>query len=135
MIARGGGSITATADGTTSIDVDAINGVSADGSAATGGDIQLIADGGTIALLGATLSANGLSGSDGAGSASLATGGTILVRTGAEPASLILVDSLDAEASGTAGANSDGFFDTPGDSVGGPITVDVQGGRLASSGQ
>ncbi|PQM26784.1 hypothetical protein CVO77_17495 [Sphingopyxis lindanitolerans] len=134
MIARGGGSITATADGTTSIDVDAINGVSADGSAATGGDIQLIADGGTIALLGATLSANGLSGSDGAGSASLATGGTILVRTGADPASLISVDSLDAEASGTAGANSDGFFDTPGDSIGGTITVDVQGGRLASSG-
>lgn len=134
MIARNGGGINATSDGTTLIDVGAADGVSADGSSATGGDIQLLAEsGGFLSLVGAELDARATSGSDLTGSASLATGGTITIRTGSDPDSLIAVDSLYADASASAGANFDGFVTTPGDAVGGTITVDVQGGTLLTS--
>ncbi|WP_428682992.1 hypothetical protein [Sphingopyxis sp.] len=132
LTAQSGGSIIATADGTSSFDVSAVDGVSADGSAADGGNITLTADGGTISMLGLSLSADALSGSDDTGSTSQANGGFITITTGTDPDSLIAVDFIDATANALAGANYDGFFSTPGEARGGIITVNIQGGSLTT---
>ena len=131
MIARSGGAIT-TLDGVSSIDAGAVDGISADGSSATGGTIQMIADAGTISLASTALDASALSGGNDTGSASLATGGSISIRVGADPASQIAFESLDATANGSAGALYDGFIDASGDATGGTVTVDVQGGSLST---
>ncbi|HEX2811311.1 MAG TPA: hypothetical protein VHO04_01415 [Sphingopyxis sp.] len=133
MIARGGGSIAATSDGVSTLEVRAADGVSADGSTATGGTVGIIADGGTIALDNTGFYADAISGGNDAGSASLATGGTISIQVSADPDSYISAITLDASANASAGANFDSFVETPGDATGGTITVDVQGGGLESS--
>jgi len=133
MIARGGGGIATTSDGTTILEAGAIDGVSGDGSAATGGDIQVIAEGGRINLANTGFDASATSGSDDANVASLATGGTITFRTGIDPNSLISGTYLNVAANGTAGANFDGFVETAGDALGGTIVFDIQGGALQTS--
>ncbi len=133
MIARGGGSIAATSDGVSTLEVRAADGVSADGSTVTGGTVGIIADGGTIALDNTGFYADAISGGNDAGSASLATGGTISIQVSADPDSYISAITLDASANASAGANFDSFVETPGDAAGGTITVDVQGGGLESS--
>ncbi|MCW0198942.1 hypothetical protein [Sphingopyxis sp.] len=133
IIARGGGSIAALSDGVSTLEARAADGVSADGSTATGGTVGIIADGGTIALDNTAFYADAISGGSDAGSASLATGGTISIQVSADPDSYISAITLDASASATTGANYDGFVETPGNAVGGTVTVDVQGGGLESS--
>jgi hypothetical protein len=132
LTAQGGGEIVATADGTSTFDVGAVDGVSADGSTADGGNITLLADAGVIRMLGLSLSANGLSGGDETGSSSQANGGFITITTGTDADSLIAVESLTATANASTGANYDGFFPTPGEARGGIITVNIQGGSLTT---
>ena len=132
LTAQAGGAIIATADGTSSFDVGAVDGVSADGSTADGGNITLLADAGVISMLGLSLSADGMSGGDETGSTSQANGGFITITTGTDADSLISVDSLNATANASAGANYDGFDFTPGDARGGIITVNIQGGSLTT---
>ncbi|WP_257543616.1 hypothetical protein [Sphingopyxis sp. DBS4] len=133
IIARGGGTVAATAAGVSELEAAAIDGISADGSTATGGGIRMIADGGAIRLRGLTLNADATSGRDDPGSASLATGGTIAIGVGAGANSILSVDTLEAQANGIAGAYYDGFVSGPGDARGGTITLDMQGGSLTTS--
>lgn len=133
MIARGGGGIATTSDGVTILFARATDGVSADGSAATGGNIDVIGDGGRINLANTDFDASATSGSNDAGSASQATGGTVTIRTGLDADSLISVTSLAVEANGSTGANYDGFVETAGNAQGGTIVIDVQGGALQTS--
>lgn len=121
------------------LDVSAATGVSAGGSSATGGAIELIANGGTIDFaLGATVSASGVSGgaiTPGVNSPT-GTGGSILIRVAADPldSSAISLGDFEASSDGRTENITEGSPDIPrettGTGQGGTTRFDIQGGTF-----
>lgn len=136
LFARNGGEIRATLDATNQFNTSAASGSSAAGTAATGGTIQLIADGGRLDLgVGADLLATGTSGGAvTAGATATGTGGSILIRTAAAAGSEIDYGEFFATTDGRTSVQFEvpgGPIDTAGNGLGGTIAVDVQGGTLS----
>ncbi|MHA4838371.1 hypothetical protein [Sphingopyxis sp. MSC1_008] len=139
LIARGGGQIVSTLDAPNEFNVEARTGVSAAGTNATGGAIQLIANAGTIDLgAGANLIAGGVSGGATAAGGGISTGrgGSILVQVAASPLNNSAIDLGDFEASAEGRTQVDiesapGLpRETSGMGQGGDIDFDIQGGTL-----
>ncbi|MGN7932464.1 beta strand repeat-containing protein [Sphingopyxis sp. 22461] len=136
LFARNGGEIRATLDSTNELNASATSGSSAAGTAATGGTIQLIADGGRLDLgVGADLIAGGTSGgATTAGAAPTGTGGTILIQTAASSGSAIDYGQLSAAADGRTAVEIEvpgGPIDSSGNGRGGTVTLDVRGGTVS----
>ncbi|QCB55567.1 hypothetical protein E5675_14780 [Sphingopyxis sp. PAMC25046] len=138
IFAQNGGQFVATLDATNRFDASATTGISAAGTAATGGTIQLIADAGTIDLgIGANLFADGRSGGAATSGAADPTGagGAILIRVEADATDSSRIDTGDLFAS--AGGQTQAESETPpgvelpaGNGQGGTMTVEVAGGTL-----
>ena len=115
------------------------SGASLGGAAAIGGTMQIIADAGTIRLPGYTsLSTGGVAGGnfDFGGPAPTGRGGTLVIRTVAEPSngSSLAFDDLQADADGSSYTDvegSPGSGTGAGNGLGGNVTVDIQGGSLS----
>lgn len=132
-----GGSIASTnISGSNFFDANATTGVSSGGSAATGGTIALLADGGSIDL--PTLnffSASGVSGGAASPSPSnpVGAGGSILIDVRGATGS-ISFGSLFGGADGRTAVASEGgpgsISDTAGNGEGGTVTIEVQDGTL-----
>lgn len=136
LFARNGGEIRATLDATNQFNASAASGSSAAGTAATGGTIQLIANGGRLDLgIGADLLATGTSGGAvTAGAAATGTGGSILIQTAAATGSEIDYGQFFATTDGRTSVEFEvpgGPIDTSGNGLGGTIAVDIQGGTLS----
>ena len=145
LLASDGGLIQATdTAGSSLFSASARSGFSAGGTGATGGTVRLIADAGTIDLAAMTeLAADGTSGGDadfGGTAVPLGRGGTILVRTVADPAnsSVIRFETLIAGADGRSAVS----FDAPpgsgggvgaGNGRGGTATLDIRGGTFTAA--
>ena len=142
LVAQNAGQIVSTLDSPNILNAGARTGVSAAGTNATGGAIQLIANAGTINLgLGGILTAGGVSGgatAPGAG-VSVGTGGTILVQAVADPlnSSAISLGNFDASADGRTQVDFETLpslpRETSGTGRGGDIDFDIQGGTLNAS--
>ncbi|WP_447953650.1 hypothetical protein [Sphingopyxis chilensis] len=141
LLASGGGQIVATLDALNTLTASARSGVSAAGTAATGGSIQLIADAGTIDLgVGADLSADGRSGGAATSGANnpTGTGGSILIRVEADASDSSRIDAGDlfATADGQAQAESElppGAEPPAGNAQGGTMTMVVAGGTFTGN--
>ena len=137
LFSRNGGEIRATLDDTNRFDTSATSGSSAAGTAATGGTIQLIADGGRLDLgVGVDLIAGGTSGGAITVGATgpTGTGGTILIQTAASSGSAIDYGQLSAAADGRTAVEIEvpgGPIDSSGNGRGGTVTLDVRGGTLS----
>lgn len=138
IFAQNGGQFVSTLDATNNFNANARSGVSAAGTAATGGTIQLIADAGTIDLsIGANLFADGTSGGAATSGATnpTGTGGAILIRVEADASDSSRIDTGDLFAA--AGGQTQAESETPpgveapaGNGQGGTMTVEVAGGTL-----
>ncbi|HET6524064.1 hypothetical protein [Sphingopyxis sp.] len=141
LFARNGGQIVATADEFSRFTVSARSGVSAAGTAATGGSVQLAGDAGTIDLgIGANLSADGRTGGAAVSGANNPTGigGAILIRVEADALDSSRIDAgeLFATADGQAQAEIElppGVEAPVGNSQGGTMSVIVAGGTLTGN--
>lgn len=138
IFAQNGGQFVSTLDATNNFNANARSGVSAAGTAATGGTIQLIADAGTIDLgVGANLLADGTSGGAATSGAAnpTGTGGAILIRVEADASDSSRIDMGDLFAA--AGGQTQAESETPpgveapaGNGQGGTMTVEIGGGTL-----
>ncbi|MDO9370911.1 MAG: hypothetical protein Q7T68_20290 [Sphingopyxis sp.] len=137
------GQIGVTNDGAHSFNVSARTGISAGGSAATGGTIQFIANGGDINMgAGAFLTAGGTSGgATNPGSAgAIGRGGSILVQLVGDPlnSSSIGLGGSDLSADGRTAIAIESAPALPRESAGigrgGTVEFDIQGGSLTASG-
>lgn len=142
VAASTGGQILVTNDSNNFFDTSAFTGVSAAGSSATGGTVQLIANGGTIDMgVGASLAAGGVSGGaiNPGPNNPIGRGGTILVQLVAEPTgtSAINLGDFDAAADGLTAVDVEGSplipDETAGSGQGGDIVIDMQGGTLTAA--
>ena len=142
LVAQNGGQIVSTLDSPNFLNAGARTGVSAAGSNATGGAIQLIPNAGTINLgLGGILTAGGVSGGATAPGAavSVGTGGSISVQAVADPlnSSAISLGNFDASADGRTQIDFETLpslpRETSGTGRGGDIDFDIQGGTLNAS--
>lgn len=138
LTASNAGSITARNNATDLLLANATSGVSAGGTSATGGAVQLIANAGTIALSNPDISVGGVSGgaTSASGNTPVGTGGSILLRVSADPASQMSFGGLDAAADGRTASNFEATpgipRDTAGDGQGGSIAVEVLGGTFST---
>lgn len=137
LLAENGGLIEASDPAVASIfSASAESGSSAGGVDATGGAMQIIANGGTINLAGSTtLSASGATGGDinfGAATAPVGRGGSLLIRTVAEPTdgSTMTFGDLGAGADGALAPT--GFGAANGE--GGTVAIELQGGSFTVNG-
>lgn len=135
--------IASNPDQRSEIDVGASTGVSAQGANATGGAIQIIADGGGIDFAGSlNLGAGGVSGGDDSFAASnvaLGLGGSILVRLTDNSNGLSAINVSDLNA-GTDGSSAVNVESGPGlggagaaNGTGGTMTFDIQGGTFSAN--
>jgi len=140
--ASNNGSFTALTDSATNeFSADAAAGLSAGGTDATGGTIQLIADGGTINFQGSSFfSAGGIAGGDNATAApTVATGrgGSILIQLLPSSGDVSAISFADAflASDGSAGSVSEGGgpLDGAASGTGGTVTFDVQAGTLTGN--
>ncbi|WP_447764573.1 hypothetical protein [Sphingopyxis panaciterrae] len=141
VAASAGGQITGTdiSLGST-IDASARSGVSANGSVAGGGTIQIVATGGGIDLNATTfLLAGGTSGGAlNPASNSTGSGGVIQVQVVADPldASAISFDTLQGNADGSTAVDIEaapGIEQSAGEGQGGTMIIDVAGGTFAAN--
>ncbi len=140
--ASNNGSFTALTDSAANeFSADAAAGLSAGGTDATGGTIQLIADGGTINFQGSSFfSAGGIAGGDNATAApTVATGrgGSILIQLLPSSGDVSAISFADAflASDGSAGSVSEGGgpLDGAASGTGGTVTFDVQAGTLTGN--
>ncbi|WP_422060422.1 hypothetical protein [Sphingopyxis sp.] len=139
MTSLNGGLIASTSDGIDFVSVDAQSGYSQTGGSATGGDILIVANEGSIALANPIFAASGVSGGALAAGATIptGTGGTILVRTGFDASSQISFGSVSASADGRTQAFIEGAgddFQPAGNGQGGTINFEANGGNFTASG-
>ncbi len=126
--------------GIDSFNTSAQTGFSQDGASATGGNITIFANEGSISLANLSLSASGVSGGAlGAnGAIPVGTGGTILIRTGFDASSSLIFGSLSANTDGATQAFTEGtggaVFEPAGDGQGGTINVEANGGDFTAFG-
>lgn len=142
LVAQNSGQIVSTLDSPNILNAGARTGVSAAGTNATGGAIQLIANAGTINLgLGGVLTASGVSGGATAPGADVpvGAGGSILVQAVADAlnSSAISLGNFEASADGRAEVDFETLPSLPGETSGmgrgGDIDFDIQGGTLNAS--
>ncbi|ALJ14645.1 hypothetical protein [Sphingopyxis macrogoltabida] len=139
--ATAGGSIAATDVSLgTIIDASALSGVSADGSVAGGGTIQITAGGGSIDFNATTtLQASGVSGgATNAGSSTTGNGGFIQIQVLDDPTgpSSIAFDTLQGGADGLTAVDVEsapGFEQSAGDGQGGTMAISVAGGTFTAN--
>lgn len=124
----------------TIIDASALGGVSADGSVAGGGTIQLTAGGGGITFNATTiLLAAGVSGgATNPGSSTIGNGGVIQIQVLADPTtpSSITFDTLLGGADGLTAVDVEaapGIEQSAGDGQGGTMTIGVAGGSFTAN--
>lgn len=140
MTALNGGLVESLSDGLDFMGVNAQTGYSQGGSSATGGDITLFANEGTIRLANLILSASGLSG--GAlvpgEEQPVGLGGNILIRTGFSSASQMNIVTFSGSADGRTLAfvegSGGGNFEPSGDGQGGTIAIEANGADFTISG-
>lgn len=124
----------------TIIDASALSGISADGSVAGGGTIQITAGGGSIDFNATTfLQASGVSGgATNAGSSTIGNGGVIQIQVlndAAAPSS-ISFGTLQGGADGLTAVDVEsapGIEQSAGDGQGGTMTIDIAGGSFTAN--
>ncbi|ALH79481.1 hypothetical protein [Sphingopyxis macrogoltabida] len=139
--ATAGGSIAATDVSLgTIIDASALSGISADGSIAGGGTIQITAGGGSIDFNATTiLQASGVSGgATNPGSSTTGNGGFIQIQVLDDPTgpSSIAFDTLQGGADGLTAVDVEsapGFEQSAGDGQGGTMAISVAGGTFTAN--
>lgn len=119
------------------ISTNARAGFSGGGSDATGGDIEIFADGGDISFNSdLVVVSGGVAGGDGSfSSPSVGRGGNILLRTGADSASSMnFAGNLFAGADGSSASAGEGgaFSGGIANGIGGTVTLDIQGGDFSA---
>lgn len=119
------------------ISTNARAGFSGGGSDATGGDIEIFADGGDISFNSdLVVVSGGVAGGDGSfSSPSVGRGGNILLRTGADSASSMnFAANLFAGADGSSASAGEGgaFSGGIANGIGGTVTLDIQGGDFSA---
>ncbi|KTE22681.1 hypothetical protein ATE67_01750 [Sphingopyxis sp. H050] len=140
MTSLNGGVLESTSDGLDFLGVDAGTGYSQGGASATGGDITIFANEGSISLANPLLSASGVSGGALAAGAPTptGTGGTITIRTGFDATSALTFGSFSAIANGSTQAFVEGSggeeFIPAGNGQGGTILFEANGGTVTANG-
>lgn len=139
LTATGGGEIAAT-DGSGFFSTSAIGGYSDEGASATGGDIEVIADGGTISFANnAEFAADGFAGGAtllGTATPPVLRGGNILIRVGADSGSSMTIgNELFASSDGGSGVFGEGGLEPGGSGSGrgGEVTLAIEGGTFSAS--